>query len=59
MAETAFRQSMLLSGGNVGIFFGNGLVGSIMGLALVILCWPLLGKVKSWLRRRENAAHAA
>ena len=58
MAETAFRQSMLLSGGNVGIFFGNGLVGSIMGLALIILCWPLIGKVKSWLRRREDAAHA-
>src|SRR4030095_2141274 len=59
MAETAFRQSMLLSGGNVGVFFSNGLVGSIMALAIFILCWPLLGKLKAWRRAREDgAAHA-
>ena len=34
MAETAFRQSMLLSGGSVTIFCSNGLVGSIVTLAL-------------------------
>ncbi|MEO5764757.1 MAG: tripartite tricarboxylate transporter permease [Casimicrobiaceae bacterium] len=50
MAETAFRQSMLLSGGTVGVFFSNGLVGSIMALALFILCWPLIGRVQAWRR---------
>jgi len=55
MAETAFRQSMLLSGGSMGVFFSNGLVGSIMALALAILCWPVIGVVKERLRRRERA----
>ncbi len=45
MAETSFRQSMLLSGGNVNIFWSNPLVGSIVTLAIVILCWPLIAKV--------------
>jgi putative tricarboxylic transport membrane protein len=58
MAETAFRQSMLLSGGTVGIFFSNGLVGSIMVLAIGILLWPLLGRLRAWLRAREAAAPA-
>jgi len=46
MAETSFRQSMLVSGGNLGVFWSNPLVGSIVTLALVILCWPLLGKIR-------------
>ena len=58
MAETAFRQSMLLSGGTATVFFSNGLVGSIMVLALGILVWPLLGKLRAWLRAREDAAPA-
>jgi putative tricarboxylic transport membrane protein len=53
MAETAFRQSMLLSGGDVGIFWSNPLVGSIVTLALVILCWPIIGKVMARMRRRD------
>jgi putative tricarboxylic transport membrane protein len=52
MAETAFRQSMLLSGGSTAIFFSNGLVGSIIVLALILLCWPLVG----WLRERMRKA---
>jgi putative tricarboxylic transport membrane protein len=53
MAETAFRQSMLLSAGNVGIFWSNPLVGSIVTLALVILCWPVIGKLLARVRGRE------
>src|SRR5678816_3221919 len=52
MAETAFRQSMLLSGGNVGIFWSNGLVGSIMTLAIVLLLWPLVAMTIDALKRR-------
>ena len=46
-AEDAFRQSMLLSQGHLGIFFSNPLVGGITGFALVMLLWPLLSGLKS------------
>jgi len=55
MAESSFRQSMLLSQGSVGIFWSNPLVGSITTLALLLLSWPLLGKLKQLLRPREPA----
>jgi putative tricarboxylic transport membrane protein len=51
MAETAFRQSMLLSGGTVAIFYSNPLVGSIVTLALLLLCWPLVGMVLDRMRK--------
>jgi putative tricarboxylic transport membrane protein len=52
MAETAFRQSMLLSGGSVAIFWSNGLVGSIVTLALVMLSWPLVSLgLERWRKR--------
>jgi len=47
MAEASFRQSMLLSQGDVSIFWSNKLVGSIAGLAMLMLIWPLIGSVKS------------
>ena len=47
MAEASFRQSMLLSQGDVSIFWSNKLVGGIAGLAVVMLIWPLLSSVKS------------
>jgi putative tricarboxylic transport membrane protein len=40
MAESAFRQSMILSGGSLAIFWSNGLVASICGLAIFVLFWP-------------------
>lgn len=49
-AEDAFRQSMLISQGDVRVFFSNGLVGSIMALGLLMLFWPLIGKLKAALR---------
>ncbi|MFM7533074.1 MAG: tripartite tricarboxylate transporter permease, partial [Rubrivivax sp.] len=53
MAESSFRQSMLLSQGSLSIFWSNPLVGSIATLALVMLLWPALGSLKAWARRRE------
>ena len=41
-AEDSFRQSMLMSQGEVSIFFANALVTSITVLAMVLLFWPLL-----------------
>jgi putative tricarboxylic transport membrane protein len=50
MAEASFRQAMLLSQGSLSIFWSNGLVGSIAGLALALLLWPLVGVVRGKLR---------
>ena len=41
-AEDSFRQSMLMSQGDMRIFFANALVSSITVLALALLLWPLL-----------------
>ena len=53
MAETSFRQSMLISQGGLGIFFSNYLVGSIVTLALVMLLWPVPKAIKDWVVRRR------
>jgi len=53
MAEASFRQAMLLSQGSLGIFWSNGLVGSIVALAIAMLVWPLLSFARQTLRRRE------
>jgi putative tricarboxylic transport membrane protein len=50
MAESSFRQSMLLSQGSLSIFWSNPLVGSIAGLAITMLLWPLVGKAKGLLQ---------
>src|ERR1700754_449076 len=44
-AEEAFRQSLLISQGGLGVFFSNGLVSTIMGLGLVALFWPALSNL--------------
>jgi putative tricarboxylic transport membrane protein len=42
MAESSFRRAMLISQGDVSIFWSNWLVGSICGLAMVMLFWPAI-----------------
>jgi putative tricarboxylic transport membrane protein len=54
MAESSFRQSMLLSQGSLSIFWSNPLVGSIVTLALVLLAWPLWGFAQRLARAREK-----
>jgi len=44
-AEASFRQAMLVSQGEMSVFFSNKLVGGMTGLALVLLAWPLI----AWL----------
>jgi putative tricarboxylic transport membrane protein len=41
-AEASFRQAMLVSQGEMSVFFSNGLVGTMTGLALALLFWPLV-----------------
>ena len=56
MAEASFRQSMLLSQGDLTIFWSNPLVGTLVTLALVMLVWPLWGLLKDRMRAREFGA---
>ena len=50
-AESSFRQAMLVSQGDLRVFFSNGLVGGLTGLATFLLFWPLLslliGKIRN------------
>jgi putative tricarboxylic transport membrane protein len=53
-AEASFRQAMLVSQGDMSVFFANKLVGTMVALALFLLAWPLL----SWLWARVRRASA-
>jgi putative tricarboxylic transport membrane protein len=55
MAEASFRQSMLMSQGSLSIFWSNGLVGSIFGLAILMLVWPLVSGMVGALRAKAAA----
>ncbi|MNE83836.1 Tripartite tricarboxylate transporter TctA family protein [compost metagenome] len=57
--EDAFRQSMLGSNGEVGVFWHNGLSGSIITLALALLFWPLIDRVIQRLKALRVTAPGA
>ena len=50
-AEESFRQSMLVSQGDLGIFFSNGLVGGMTALAMALLAWPVISALMARMRR--------
>jgi putative tricarboxylic transport membrane protein len=49
---------MLLSQGSLTIFWSNPLVGSIAGLAVLMLVWPALGALRRALQARPAAPAA-
>ncbi|HSG65771.1 MAG TPA: tripartite tricarboxylate transporter permease, partial [Gammaproteobacteria bacterium] len=49
-AEDSFRQSMLMSQGDMRILFSNSLVGGLTTLALVLLFWPMLSAMMKRIR---------
>jgi putative tricarboxylic transport membrane protein len=51
-AEASFRQAMLVSQGEMSVFFSNKLVGGMTGLALLLLAWPLIAWGLSKLRSK-------
>ncbi|MCU0926338.1 MAG: tripartite tricarboxylate transporter permease [Hydrogenophaga sp.] len=59
MAETSFRQAMLLSQGSMAIFWSNPLVGSLTFVAIALLIWPLWGAAKNMARVSKASAAAA
>src|SRR5690606_18337026 len=58
-AEDSFRQAMLLSQGELSIMVANPLVGSITGLALLMLVWPLLSRLMRKLRPAKPPSFTA
>jgi len=60
-AEDAFRLTIIGSGGHLGVFWSNGLVGSITTIAIVLLLWPLIEKAFAGLglARDERAVRRA
>ena len=52
-AEDAFRQSMLMSGGKLSIFWSNGLVTTLMLIGLALLLSPLVFWLFGLSRRRK------
>ena len=58
MAESSFRQAMLISQGDLSIFWSNPLVGTIVTLALTMLFWPVISLVigRVWPRNGRKAA---
>jgi len=57
-AEDAFRLSMIGSGGDMKVFWSNGLVGSITTLAIVLLFWPVIDKAISGAGKFMRPAQA-
>jgi putative tricarboxylic transport membrane protein len=53
-AEAAFRQAMLVSEGDLTVFYSNWLVGTIVTLALIMLVWPLYSYVMDRVRGRNG-----
>ncbi|HET6787904.1 MAG TPA: tripartite tricarboxylate transporter permease, partial [Aquabacterium sp.] len=58
-AEDSFRQAMLLSQGDLMIMVSNPLVGTITGLALLLLVWPVISKIIHKLRPPKGSSFAA
>ena len=54
-AESSFRQSMLLSQGDLSIFWSNWLVGAIMGLGVLLLLWPVVDFIAKSARKATAA----
>jgi TctA family transporter len=51
-AEDAFRQSMLMSKGSLGIFFGNALVTTLVLLGVALLVVPVIFQMVEKFRAR-------
>jgi putative tricarboxylic transport membrane protein len=53
MAESSFRQAMLLSQGALSIFWDNALVGSLMSLGMLMLFWQPVSAMVRRVGRRQ------
>jgi len=58
-AESSFRQAMLISQGDVTVFWSNWLCGAIMTLGVVMAFWPIVSGVIAKFRGPDRVAKAA
>ncbi len=57
-AEDAFRQALIGSAGDLSVFWANGLVSSLMVIALILLFWGPISDGLSYLRSRKQSTDA-
>jgi putative tricarboxylic transport membrane protein len=50
LAETAMRQSLIMSQGSLSIFFASPIAAAVNGLAILFFLLPAVRAVRSWLR---------
>ncbi|WAC27579.1 tripartite tricarboxylate transporter permease [Ancylobacter sp. SL191] len=55
-AEDAFRQSMILSDGSLGVFWSTSIAGTLTTLAFALVLWPLAARCVAWLAARRSPA---
>jgi TctA family transporter len=58
-AEDAFRQALLGSGGDLSVFFSNGLVSTLMVMGLLLLFWGPLSAGRRLLMRKVAPGRSA
>ena len=58
-AESSFRQAMLISQGDVTVFWSNWLCGAIMTLGMIMAFWPLVSGVIAKFKGPDRVAKAA
>jgi len=56
LLETSLRQSLIISGGSVGIFFTKPIAGIIMACALVVVAWPIIKALRGWKKGVKSAS---
>ncbi|MFK8254152.1 tripartite tricarboxylate transporter permease [Ancylobacter terrae] len=55
-AEDAFRQSMILSNGSLGVFWSTSIAGTLTTLAFALVLWPVAARLIAWLAARRVTA---
>jgi putative tricarboxylic transport membrane protein len=54
LAESAMRQSLIMSQGSLSIFFASPIAGAVNGLAVLFFCWPAYRAIRSRLRKTRT-----
>jgi putative tricarboxylic transport membrane protein len=49
LAESAMRQSLIMSQGSLSIFFASPIAATVNGLAILFVLWPTVKAVRTWL----------
>ena len=55
-AEDAFRQSMILSNGSLGVFWSTSIAGTLTTLAFALILWPAAARLFAWVAARRSLA---